>query len=119
MIQKPDIRKGLAHRHMELRTMGKFIIWIELEKSHKALTSKEITDSSTEDTCQKLFPVGCFQRCSKNILMMIKGANVHVGTDVPFVCANSNWIMQNNENLDLQLLLGMFKLVICACNVLR
>lgn len=24
---------------------------------------------------------------------MIQGANVHVGTDVPLVCANSDWIM--------------------------
>lgn len=46
--------------HMEVRTTGKFIIWVELEKPHKALTSKEVTDSSTEDT----FPAGCFQKHS-------------------------------------------------------
>lgn len=39
------------------------------------------------------FPAGFFQRCSKNILRMIKGANVHAGTDVPLVCANIDCIV--------------------------
>lgn len=44
-------------------------------------------------------PAGCLQRCSKNILMMIKGANVHVGTDVPLACANTDWIMHKPSPL--------------------
>lgn len=30
---------------------------------------------------------------------MIKGANVHVGTDVPLACANTDWIMHKPSPL--------------------
>lgn len=51
--------------HTEVRTTDKFIIWVQLEKPHKALSSKEITDSSTGDTCQNHFLQGFFKDALK------------------------------------------------------
>lgn len=100
--------------HTELRTMGKLIIWVELEKPHKALTSKEITDSSTEDTCQKHFLQGVFQRCSKSILMMIKGQMLMLALMCPLCVQTVRGLCTNLLLLGLLLLLRMLKLVFCA-----
>lgn len=45
------------------------------------------------ETFPSCYAAACFQRYSKNVLIMIKGTNVHIGTDMPLVCAKSEQIM--------------------------